>query len=253
MMKCIQFTDIHVGLEGEYTHDVDVRANLHRILEAIGRERPDVVVLTGDLCFKDPLEEIYIWLVQIFEEHQINPLIIPGNHDDRMMVRRHFNIPGTSQKQIYYAQHWEGFPVLFLDTSDATMEEDQWTWLEQQLGKADGDVLIFMHHPPVVMGIPFMDRKHVFQQDERFLKLMERFDQEVHVFCGHYHVERTLTNRVVDMHVHITPSCFFQISEHSEEFSVDHYRIGYRTIELSERNMVHAVRYVDGLPLKLSV
>jgi len=61
-MKIVQFTDPHIGGVDQDTHNVDTRSNFIRTLEAIRNEKADSVVLTGDLCFKEPRREVYEWI-----------------------------------------------------------------------------------------------------------------------------------------------------------------------------------------------
>ena len=58
-MKIVQFTDIHIGAKNEVTRDADVRHNLKVVLKAIAKENADMVVLSGDLCFKEPRADTY--------------------------------------------------------------------------------------------------------------------------------------------------------------------------------------------------
>ena len=58
-MRILHLTDLHIGEEGEDTYGVDVRANFLDILSKIPLMQPDLLVVTGDLCFRDGQEKIY--------------------------------------------------------------------------------------------------------------------------------------------------------------------------------------------------
>lgn len=241
-MLCIQFTDIHIGREGEMPRDVDVRANLHKVLAAIQKESPDQVVLTGDLSFMEGDRDIYRWIRDRLEEYGVEPWIISGNHDSPPLLADVFDLPLRGQ-EIYYTLEWEGTPVLFLDTTPGTMTETQYNWLEEQCRQAQKDVIIFMHHPPFYCGVPHMDDNYAFEQATRFKEVVGALPGSAEIFCGHYHVERTV--KANNMHVHITPSCFFQIRWDMEEFGVDHYRPAYRRIHVENGQLRHEVVYVE--------
>jgi Icc protein len=240
-MKIIQFTDIHIGTKHEETRDVNVRRNLKRVLKAVAMENADNVVLTGDLCFKEPREETCVWISKQLAKRDIDPIVIPGNHDDSVMLGRHFKMPVTGE-EVYFARQHRDMRILYLDTARGIMSEDQWRWLAEHVNSA-AKMMVFMHHPPVFAHVPFMDESHAFTQQERFQELLAERNDCVEIFCGHYHVDKSIS--IGNLHVHITPSCFFQIRDDIAEFGVDHLRIGYRLIMLDDDGAVsHRVKYL---------
>jgi 3',5'-cyclic-AMP phosphodiesterase len=240
-MKIVQFTDIHIGAKEEETRNVDVRKNLDAVLAAIADENADMHVLTGDLCFKEPGEDIYSWIGKQLAEQNIHPLVIPGNHDNSVMLAHHFDMPLTGS-EVYFERETGDTRILFLDTGRGKMSSRQWSWLGDRIN-SQGKLMIFMHHPPVHTFVPFMDDNHAFAQQDKFQQLLACRNDCVDVFCGHYHVDKSVA--LGNLHVHITPSCFFQIRDDIEEFGVDHYRIGYRVIEVDGGVLAHGVRYLD--------
>ncbi|MDX1407999.1 MAG: metallophosphoesterase [Saprospiraceae bacterium] len=242
-MRCIQFTDPHIGMPGDDTFDVDVRTNFRRILSAIAEEKADYVVLTGDLCFREPRQEIYDWVYDAIAESGLKIHLIPGNHDDQDMMGSTFGLSIRETGEIYYSKNLGGHQCMFLDTGVGQMSDAQWSWFLEQSDKASGPLIVFMHHPPAFCDVPYMDRKHGFMQNARFQARILSLKVPVHVFCGHYHVDRSVS--IANMHVHITPSCFFQINSRNTEFEVDHKRIGYRRIFLADSSVISSVVYLD--------
>ena len=116
------------------------------------------------------------------------------------------------------------------------------TWLKTELASPEQPRIIFMHHPPVVGGVRFMDEKHAFQMQAEFQDLIAQFDRHFVIFCGHYHVERVIQQ--ANMTVHITPSTYYQIDGRFAEFQVDSKKIGYREIEVGENFVRSEVRIV---------
>jgi Icc protein len=90
-----------------------------------------------------------------------------------------------------------------------------------------------------------MDNNHSFKQNERFQSLVQGIGKGVEIFCGHYHVDKIV--ELPNMRIHITPSTFFQIRDDIEDFGVDHYRIGYRLLDLSPKQLKHEVIYLNGM------
>ena len=244
-MKIIQITDLHIDEEGSYPFDIDVRKNFIRILTYIKKQKPDHLVISGDLCYRDPKEEIKQWIKEVLDFSQLEYSIIAGNHDDSQMMAKIFNTQHLlNEGELYYARKIGKETVLFLDSAKGSLSTKQSNWLRRQLKNATDDVLIFMHHPPIKAGIPFMDNRHPLQYIEKIQKIFFDHPANIHVFCGHYHVEKTILLK--NLSVHITPSCFFQIDHHSSEFKVDHHRIGYREIVLDNHALSSTVRYFNG-------
>ena len=73
-----------------------------------------------------------------------------------------------------------------------------------------------MHHPPLHAGVPFMDNQHALKNREEVQSILFEHPFNVNIFTGHYHVEKMIRKK--NIVVHITPSCFFQIAQESEEF-----------------------------------
>ena len=253
--RIIQITDLHIGFEGENTRNVDVRRNFQKVLESVLNSHPNIIVITGDICYKAPYQEIYDWVKSIIDQIEIPVYIIPGNHDDSSMIdEKYLPAPMDKNNQQYFSISKDQCELIFLDSASAQMGELQWSWLENELNSNDNQYsnenknrspkIIFMHHPPIKCGAPFMDKLHSFKQGKRFVDIMNKVtDSRVYIFCGHYHIDKNIY--LNNFSVHITPSCFFQIKQDEEEFAVDHYRVGYRVIDISRNRLTHYMEYVD--------
>lgn len=245
-MRIVQITDIHIGAEGEPTRDVDARGNFLAILEVAAHLNPDYVVVTGDLCYSTGNAKVYHWIKAQLDKLLLPYDIIPGNHDDTPLLAKAFEreqllLPSG---EMAFVRAIGGFRFLFLDTAAGILSAPQAEWLRAQLTAAQGRQIIFMHHPPLLAGIPFMDNRYALQKRAVFLHAIEPCQYPVQVFCGHYHIEKSV--HAGWGQVHITPSTFFQIDQFTEEFAVDHYRPGFRVIELPDSETVrHTVRYLD--------
>lgn len=237
-MQIIQLTDLHIGREGEETYGVDVRGNFLRALDQIAAIKPDLAVITGDLCFSTGDAGVYAWLRAHLEALAIPFEVIPGNHDDTALLADAFGYgAGALQEgELYFSRAWDHCRALFLDTSAGRMSAAQWAWLEDQCATTQGPVLIFMHHPPVLAGAPFMDLNYPFQQAEEFRLFQTRLRIPTYIFCGHYHLERTLPAAFGS--ISITPSCILQISPESEHFQVSDWRPGLRHIIMEDSGAI---------------
>ena len=236
-MQIAQITDIHIGHAGELHHGIDARAQFVQVLNQVNDIAPDAIVISGDLCFREPLDDTYQWIGQQIERCACPVIIMAGNHDNQTVLQRHLPCSyHADTNEIYEATHWDGIPVLFLDTARAVISEKQMQWMA---GLLDGDLaqaIIFMHHPPLYCGVPHMDGKYAFQSIPAIQEFFTAFSGHLQIFCGHYHVERSI--QVANQSIHITPSTFFQIDATRVEFHVDHHRPGYRIIELDARGAI---------------
>ena len=245
-MKIIQITDLHIANDADNTYGVDVRRNFLDILKAIKSFSPDFIVLTGDLCFDTANEQVYQWIKSHLEFTKIPYAVIGGNHDDSEMMARVFNINHLLVSgELYYKRIFGMDAILFLETSSGVVSTEQLTWLRYELNHLEKDTVIFMHHPPVIAGVPHMDVNYPLRNMEGVQEVLFNFPHHLSIFCGHYHVEKTLC--VKNLTVHITPSTYFQMDWHSEKFKVDHYRIALREINVRQDGVVGStIVYFDG-------
>ena len=238
-MKIIQITDLHIAEEGESTHGVAVRENFHSILSTVSSLSPDLVVLTGDLCLDTGNEMTYQWIRSQLDFLAIPYLVIGGNHDHAPLLTKAFNVDHLMVgDELFYKREFGQYTALFLETSSGEMSHNQLDWLNLELQKPHDNIIIFMHHPPVIGGVPFMDNKYALRNMEEVQSILFNFPHHLNIFCGHYHVEKTLNTRNIT--VHITPSTYFQIDSHATGFKVDHYRIACREINLRDDGVVES-------------
>lgn len=243
-MRVIQITDLHIGQEGEDTYFVDVRENFRRIIAAVQERKPDYLVISGDLCYSNGDLGIYAWVRCWLDQLHLPYEVIAGNHDDSALLTQAFDRQTDFKPDgLYFKRDWDDRPVLFMDTSTYQVGPAQLDWLKQQLGNLSGDLILFIHHPPLLVGTPFMDNNHPLKERESLLNILCNYPGQIDIFCGHYHVDRTV--RWKNLLVHLTPSCFFQIDSHSENFKVDHYRIAFREITFQPELTISAVHYLQ--------
>ena len=248
MIRIIQITDTHIGNEGELVRGVDVRANFLKTLRAIGKEEMDCLIHSGDLCAIEGKQETYQWI----KEQISNVLggapfyVIPGNHDDPTMMAQIFGLQEALTGTEMYYKVDQPLKFIFLDTSQGLTSEIQKQWFNLQINEhPDNCPIIFMHHPPIPCGVPYLDQNYALSNGDELMNILYRIkNKSFTIFCGHYHVEKTISDHNVN--VFITPSTFFQMDQDASEFKVDHYRCGYRIIEMDSNGKLYTtVRYLD--------
>ncbi len=235
-MRIIQITDIHVDKVGELTNDINTQLNFLQVLDRAILYKPDAIVLTGDLCNQYGIIEIYEWFKSRLDILQIPYFVIPGNHDDAGMIASVFGYE-LIDGELYYSYNKHSNKLIFLDSGKSVMSEKQFDWLTEEINE---NCAVFMHHPPCLTGITYMDDNYKFQQIERFQSLI---NQQLAVFCGHFHCERTI--QIGPMTVYITPSCYVQIDDNAAVFKPDHYNPAFRFIEIDTHGQIQtAVKYI---------
>ena len=210
-MLIAQMTDIHIGFDPdakpEELNRVRFRATLDRLLKS---PNPiDMLVLTGDLTDRGD-EDSFVKTAELLEDCPFPVHAIPGNHDSRDGLLTAF--PDTPHEDgfIHYALESDTLRVLMLDSFEpgrhggafCTQRRD---WLRAQLAaQPDQPTLIFMHHPPVVSGIDWMDPAAEEDWIAHFAAAIEGHDQIVAIHCGHLH--RPITTTFHGVPLSVTPS-----------------------------------------------
>ena len=242
-MKIIQISDSHIGHWTDATSGIDVRRNFEFILKKIESEKPSFIIHSGDICFDIPEISIYKWVKEKLDSIHIPYSLIAGNHDDTSMICQIFD-QKHQNKECYFDKIIENKKLLFLDTANGDMSETQYDWLTDQLSQSEINA-IFMHHPPIKMGVPFMDQNYSFKSMEKFCSIIEQYSKPIQIFCGHYHNARSVTRK--NMQVHICPSTFYELNDFSDKFGMSSDRIGYRIIEIDDQNYVKTtLKYFNG-------
>jgi 3',5'-cyclic AMP phosphodiesterase CpdA len=116
-----------------------------------------------------------------------------GNHDDRSLIKTTFDLPDDCMEDFiqYSIASAEGL-ILCLDTQKAGSDAGEFCakrteWLQNKLIEAgDTPVFIFMHHPPMPLGLPMQDTDRL-QDGQAFLDLIARYKNVKYLFIGHVH------------------------------------------------------------------
>lgn len=164
-MKLLQITDTHVGAPGHVGYGVDPRARLEACVADINAHHADAALclLTGDLV-NEGAEAEYANLAPVLAGLRVPVRALPGNHDDRALMRRHFpDTPANDDGFLQSAFPIPGGRMLLLDTlrpgkASGELCERRLAWLARELAAKGDTVCIAMHHPPLAVGVEYMDR-----------------------------------------------------------------------------------------------
>ncbi|MDU2188608.1 MAG: phosphodiesterase [Klebsiella pneumoniae] len=185
-MLLAHISDTHFRSRGEKLYGfIDVNAANADVVSQLNalRERPDAVVVSGDIVNCGRPEEYQV-ARQILGSLNYPLYLIPGNHDDKAHFLEHLHplCPqlGNDPQNMRYAVHDFATRLLFIDSSHAGTSKGWLTdetigWLEAQLFEGgDKPATLFMHHPPLPLGNAQMD-PIACENGHRLLALVERF------------------------------------------------------------------------------
>ena len=240
-VRILQLTDLHVF------KDPDVRLKgipTRELLEDVVRhvratKHPfDHVVITGDHTH-DELPESYAAVRKILTPWLDRLWQVPGNHDDRTVLRSVFGdlVGGVGQDRITFSFSAGQWLCLGLDTHvpgavPGKIEADQIEWIRQQIALFDPDrVALFMHHPPVDVGSLWMDPIGLFGK-ELLHDLFKAESRIQLVCCGHVHHE--FAAKICGARIFTTPATGIQFSPTGSVPTFVAEPPGYRIIELTD-------------------
>ncbi len=196
-MLIAQITDLHIGFDRDNPDEY----NMHRLTAVLqriadGPNRPDLMLLTGDLTeFGD--SDSYVRLAEAVAGCQFPVWAMVGNHDERAPLLASFPDTPVADGFVQYALDFDHFRVLVLDTLEPGRHggafcEIRATWLAERLAERPATpTVIAMHHPPFVSGISWLDSDNDEDWIARFAATVAGHGQVKAIFSGHLH--RTIT------------------------------------------------------------
>jgi Icc protein len=141
--------------------------------------------------------------------------VLPGNHDHRDTLRRHFDLPGAVGAPVQYTADLGPLRLVVLDSTRpgevrGELDADRLSWLDAELaGAPDRPTVLALHHPPVSTGIAAWDEIGLPAADRRALgAVLERHLQVRRIVAGHVH--RTMTAELAGRAVVTVPSTYVQ-------------------------------------------
>ncbi len=155
---------------------------------------PLFVLLTGDCVHEGNLQE-YLKLQQLLQKLNMPCFIIPGNHDNRDLLKECFpEVALLCQDPSFMQYVIEDFPLrlIALDTLSegntfGELCQDRLAWLDNTLAKAPSrPTALFMHHPPAIYGLDILD-KNANHHTTELATILENHSQVQYILCGHFH------------------------------------------------------------------
>ena len=165
-MLIAQISDPHVSLAGDaFDRVFTTAAHLERAVRHLCElsRTPDFVIVSGD-CVEGGTHAEYERFRALIRPLGGPVYVIPGNHDDRGVMREVFGPQGTRSMERFIQYVVEGGPVrmIALDShvpgrATGFLCAERLGWLEERLDESAAPTLIVLHHPPFRSGIPALD------------------------------------------------------------------------------------------------
>jgi len=209
----VQLSDPHIGATWG---GGDPFAGLRAAVESVRLmpDDPDAVLMSGDLA-DHAADGEYELVRELLEQLGAPVYVLPGNHDDRDALRRHFDVPGPTGAPVQYAVDLGPLRLVVLDSTrpgedPGQLDVDRLAWLDAELAAApDQPTLIALHHPPVSTGIAAWDAFGLPDADRRALgEIVQRHQQVRRIVSGHLH--RTMAAELAGRAVLTVPSTYVQ-------------------------------------------
>ena len=193
MTKVIWLSDLHFSAQGRI-QGYDTAVRLRAAVDFINEHHGDAAccVISGDLVDRGTSDD-YAALARQLSAIQLPVYPLAGNHDTRAFLRQSVELPKTAMPDfVQYSVDLGSTLVLCLDSqkegSDAGYFcEARSQWLTKALKAAGArQVLVFVHHPPLVLGLPMQDQDRM-KGGDAFLDLLAASGASVHLCIGHVH------------------------------------------------------------------
>lgn len=199
LLRFAHISDTHLSADPHYNSDgaphtplIGAKALVHQINKL---DTPlDFVLHTGDVAF-DPDETAYETAREVLSEIRVPVYYLVGNHDYAVPLQR--VLLGIAEPKAPYDYEFEvnGVQFICLDSNRPALpyrgklSDEQFAWLEGLCSAPDDRPLIVaLHHPALLTGVPVWDEKMSLVDGERFHQTLLRAKNRLRgVFSGHVH------------------------------------------------------------------
>ncbi len=195
-MLLAQISDLHFLPKGTLAFGrVDTAGCLERALDHLNALEPavDGVLITGDLS-NDGDASVWAELMAVLGRLRAPIYPIPGNHDDRELMRAACAHLGlfASEGPLCFDVDLGPLRLIGLDSlipgdPAGRLGPQQLAWLDARLSEvAERPTLVALHHPPFRTGIDHMDAM-MLEDGAALAEAIGRHRQVERVLCGHVH------------------------------------------------------------------
>ncbi|MDI5984529.1 phosphodiesterase [Halomonas sp. M4R5S39] len=243
-MRLVQISDCHLHADPRARSRAGFPLRqLEAVIEAVNRERPDVVLVTGDVS-QDETAASYQLAARALAQLNAPWFWLAGNHDQPALM--------VETRELLDDLDLDTWRVLLLDTRvggqpHGELGPERLGRLADRLEEDDRPTLLVMHHPPLAVGSAWLDEIGL-KDREAFWQTLAAFRQVKAVLCGHIHQAFASRRRLEEGEVAVygCPSTTDQFLPGAETFAVDEAsRPGYRVVDLEAGDLTTWVERVE--------
>ncbi len=201
-VKILQLSDCHLSADPEADYrGQNADLNLQELLPRMRALNPDLILLTGDVS-EDATPAAYARAAVMLRTVDAPLLVLPGNHDDPEEMRKHF--PRGPWKGPY-AEEMGPWLVTMMDSTvrgqiSGSFSQHHLEQFDTCLRNSGAEfVLVALHHQPVPVNAPWIDR-YALEEPDGFFGSIDRDPRVRCIAWGHVHQDfRSHRNGVVLM------------------------------------------------------
>lgn len=242
-LKLVQISDLHLFADpAAELKGLKTQSGVEAVLQDIRSRHGDIdrLIISGDHTH-DELPETYRRIRRMLGDWVSQTHLIPGNHDDRKIIREVFpeRVPSRGERLIFEFRSG-GWQILGLDSHVpgelyGEVGTEQWDWLRGRLAAAGEPAVLFLHHPCVSIGSPWMDA--IGLRDAEELRTVISDAPQLKLIC-HGHIHQEFEGKLAGVPVLSVPSAAIQFRPRTEVLEVDSLPPGYQVIRLSEEGLI---------------
>jgi Icc protein len=191
--RLVQISDCHLSVDRNKPYrGKSADAGLENLVDQVAGFTPQQILLTGDLS-EDGSEASYRRLQACLSEIDAPLCALPGNHDDDALMARYFPRGPWGAPLVLSVGDWK---LALLRSSrpgriDGELSASDIQFLQAELfesctGHPGQPVMLALHHQPVPVGSPWIDRYKLAGAGD-FLNLVETQARIRLVVWGHVH------------------------------------------------------------------
>lgn len=237
IMKIFQISDMHLFAKKEHSLlKINTFESFVAVLDLVklklAEQKPDLIVLTGDLS-QDNSTESYQHVINLMKNIPVDIAWIPGNHDQPIVLQKIFQNSYLNSKKHFLNQNWQ---LILLDSHQnkkvaGFLNSDQLDFLNNILQSNTEFALIMLHHHVFPLGAVWLDGS-ILENSSDFLSIIDQYSHVKGVICGHVHqTSKLIKNDVLFVS---SPSTCIQFKPQSNQFALDTLMPGFNVIDLYE-------------------
>lgn len=188
-IRLIQVSDCHLSAHREARYrGLDADRSLSALLPVIREWQPGAILLTGDVA-EDGSTAAYGRVAAMLCSAGAPVYAVPGNHDQPAVMQDSFRQGPWGGPRFIALKNWL---LVLLDSTacgeiGGAISSRELEHLDAGLKQSQADhVLVAMHHQPIPIGSPWIDR-YALAEPEALLGLLDREQRLRCVTWGHVH------------------------------------------------------------------